>query len=259
MKQASFHPSGGRPFLRLQAAGIALALACGAPASAQSFGDLLKSTVKRAVREETQRKADEESRKAARCAMGEVRCLPERKKEEAPAAATQAEAQPAVQAASGAAGVVPPPFPGSDILLQQSDDYTDYALRTGKAQAGGMRVLEGRVSRTTYRAPQGRAALEVFRSYQAALRDAGFTTLFACAKAACGDIKKQIESDKRYLLFWGDGGHHYQAARLARPQGDVYVAIYATRNASGGENRHRAVYQVDVVELPNTGAAAANR
>lgn len=227
--------------------GVVLLLTCAlvaallsAPAPAQSFGDMLKNTVKRAAKGEVQRKADQETRKAARCAMGDAKC----QREEARQTAASGESVPR----SAADHPLVPRYAGSDILLYQSDDYTDYALRTGKAQSSGTRMLEGKITRITYRAPASRSPLEVFRNYENALREAGFQTVFACAKAACGDIKKDIESEKRYLLFWGDGEHRYMSSKLSRPQGDVYVTVYTTRNGSGGENRHRAITQVDVVE-----------
>lgn len=142
-----------------------------------------------------------------------------------------------------------PRYEDSNIVRYEKDAFSDYALRIGKTGTTGTKALEGSLIRITYRAPEGRSVLEVFNNYQAALEEAGFTLLFDCAKRACGDIRRAIESEYRYLLLSGDGNERYVAAHLVRPEGDVYTAVYVTRNTSGGPDRDRAMIQLDVVEM----------
>jgi OOP family OmpA-OmpF porin len=91
--------------------------------------------------------------------------------------------------------------------------------------------------------------LEVYRNYEAALAGAGFEALFACDKAECGDIRRHVETGTLGTVIWGSGEHRFLASRLSRPEGDVYVSLYVTRNGSGGPSKGRAMVQLDVVEL----------
>jgi len=54
---------------------VACALALPQPAPAQSLGDMLKSSVKRAVQSETERQVDKATRKVVRCAFGDEECI----------------------------------------------------------------------------------------------------------------------------------------------------------------------------------------
>ncbi|HEY8881573.1 MAG TPA: OmpA family protein [Roseateles sp.] len=66
--------------------------------------------------------------------------------------------------------------------------------------------LEGKVTRTVYIAPAGKAALEVWRNYEQALNAAGFKKRFACERG-CADLyfawSKQSEPTKG--LVWANG------------------------------------------------------
>ncbi|WP_454832851.1 OmpA family protein [Pseudoxanthomonas wuyuanensis] len=212
------------------------------PAAAQSLGGMFKDTVKRAVTGEVQRKTDQETRRATRCALGDERCA----RAQAGASDTQAGSNGSTRGASDHPLI--PRYEDSQMVHYESEDFTDYGLRTGKAKSSGTRMVEGKLTRITYQGPQDRSVLEVFRNYEATLREAGAQALFTCAGAACGDIRKDIESDKRYLLLWGSGDHRYQAARLVRGGGEIFVSVWVTKNASGGPARGRAMIQLDVVE-----------
>lgn len=141
-----------------------------------------------------------------------------------------------------------PSYEGVREIRRETDGFTEYALRTGKARATGTRALEGALTRLTYEGPRERSVLEVFRNYETALDEAGFETLYTCSRAECGDIRKDIESAERYMLLWGAGDHRYLAARLPRDEGDAYVALYVTRNGGGGPAKGRAMVQMDVLE-----------
>jgi len=142
-----------------------------------------------------------------------------------------------------------PRYEGSEIVRYEAEGFNEYSLRTGKEAKTGTVPLEGKLTRITYQGPAERSVLEVFRNYEGALEKAGFAPLFSCAKQECGDIQQAIESGPRYMLLWGQGDHRYLAAKLSRPEGDVYAALYVTKNGSGGPARGRAMIQLDVVEL----------
>lgn len=216
------------------------------PAAAQSFGDMVKRTVQRAVQSETQRKVDEETRRGVRCALGDERCARQAQQRDGSQTPT---ADADVAGAEGADHPLVSRYEGARMIHREAEEFTDYALRTGKSRTAGTRTLEGALTRMTYEGPNNRSVHEVFRNYEAVLRQAGFETLYSCARADCGDIRKDIESGPRYLLLWGEGDHRYLAARRARGQGDAYVALFVTKNGSGGPARGRAMVQLDVVEV----------
>ena len=153
-----------------------------------------------------------------------------------------------------------PRFAGSEIIKYGQNSFDAYKLMTGKAEPGSFDKktfptlpLEGKVTRISYREPAGPSVLEVFRNYENALQKSGFQTVFLCQdEASCGgrDFAFANWGDDLYMTF-GDnlGDQHYLAAKLSRPEGDAYVAVYAVRSASGGGDHDRVMVQVDVVEV----------
>lgn len=152
-------------------------------------------------------------------------------------------------------------YDGSDIVAYATEEFTDYRLATAQMKNyGGMDKnpaatlpLEGKLTRISYRAPEDRSVLEVFRNYENALKAAGFQSVFTCEKDVCGgrNFNHALAAGKLYSLFGEyQAEQRYLAAKLPRPQGDVYAAVYAVVNKSGGgPNRNRTMVQVDVVEL----------
>lgn len=148
-------------------------------------------------------------------------------------------------------------YAGSEIIKYEQKEFDGYRLPVSRAenyQAGPkeVRALEGRVTRINYRAPNGRSTLEVFRNYEQALRGAGFELLFQCQDQACGAMSHAILTQSfAYLsmLHHNDKDQQYLAARLARPEGEIHVALYVVRAYSiGGVNQDRVFTQLDVIE-----------
>jgi flagellar motor protein MotB len=119
-------------------------------------------------------------------------------------------------------------YPGSTINEYNEKAFDEYELPVSKCSNGKYEKtqhVEGKVSALYYTTPEGRSAVEIFRNYDSALKNAGFQTLFTCSKT-CGepppsgtfpvnDAFGNYAEDTRYL-----------AAKLARPAGDVYVALW---------------------------------
>jgi len=133
-------------------------------------------------------------------------------------------------------------YPGSVIKNYLAKEFDEVALPLGKATDQGFaksQHLEGKVTRIAYTAPQGRSVLEVFRNYQGALKKAGFETLFACGPQDCvgsGSSNARVYGSGDYDDYWGpDHGIRYVSAKLARPEGDVYVSLLV--DDQGGEFR----------------------
>jgi outer membrane protein OmpA-like peptidoglycan-associated protein len=154
-----------------------------------------------------------------------------------------------------------PRYEGSEIVRYDTQKFTDYRLMVKPATAyGGVAKnlaatlpLEGTITRISYRAPADRSVLEVFRNYENALKAAGFEPVFACERKDCGgrNFNAVMASGFLYSLFGEyQAEQRYLAAKLSRPEGDVYAAVYAVMNKSGGgPNKDRVMLQLDVVEL----------
>ena len=148
-----------------------------------------------------------------------------------------------------------PRYDGSEIVAYATNAFTDFTLTAGptKDTGGGAAaaspeepiLLEGRHTHILYRAPKDRSVLEVFRNYEAALKSAGFETLFTCARAECGfGFNARINPSARYNGLLYDNQQRYLAARLSRPEGDVNVALYVT----SFEPQNQTFILLDVLE-----------
>jgi OmpA-OmpF porin, OOP family len=119
-----------------------------------------------------------------------------------------------------------PPYPGSTsgqaVNVVQFDEFNIPVGPTKGGKFTKLERVEGKLTHFGYGRPQGRSTLEVFRNYEAALTTAGFTTLFTCRGPECGS---QIEHRPLGYIPNGDDAR-YLAAKLTRPEGDVYVAMH---------------------------------
>ncbi|SPE17560.1 OmpA family domain-containing protein [Candidatus Sulfotelmatomonas gaucii] len=122
-------------------------------------------------------------------------------------------------------------YPGSYIAKYLTKEFDEFALPLGPVDVENTitknQPLEGKITRIVYVAPAGRTVLEVFRNYQDALTKAGFETLFTCGPQGCGStIANAYANSGDSADYWGpEHGIHYISAKLARPEGDVYVSL----------------------------------
>lgn len=196
-------------------------------------------------------------------------------------------ALPALAAGQDVAGSADHPlisrFEGSAIIKHRSAELDEYRLVTGpingyldgdRALANDQviddrnsRKLEGRLTMITYEAPEGSSTLQVARSFEQALSGAGFETIFQCtalecagerppsACRLCGDWRNKFAKGIMHRMDMILSGQfsddqRYIAARLARPEGDVYVALLVL-------GLQKPLVQLDVVEVePMQGGGA---
>ena len=119
-----------------------------------------------------------------------------------------------------------PAYPGStEGAVLQVVAFDEFDIPTGPTKDGKFSKtehVEGKLSTFGYGTPPGRSPLEVFRNYESALKAAGFATLFTCKGEQCGG-----QLGYRALGYIPNGDDaRYLAAKLARPEGDVYVALH---------------------------------
>jgi len=150
-------------------------------------------------------------------------------------------------------------YPGSSIMHYEVRDFDEYNLPLGKVEKDKLKSvqnLEGKVTQITYAAPQDRSILEIFRNYESALKNAGFEILLNEKSGNLGDkwISKYLDATSRpqrdgtnatlYNRF--DGSEfHFLAAKLSRPEGDVYTALCI----GFGWWQKFPVVQLDVIEV----------
>lgn len=139
-------------------------------------------------------------------------------------------------------------YPGSVIREYSSKEFDEYTLPLGKMTGDNTLAksqhLEGKLTRFKYESPAGRAALEVFRNYEGALKRAGFATLFTCSQyAQCGGgILDSVPNG----YYWCPGcGPRHLSAELSRPEGDVYVSLHVEE----GDGGRGPGVSLDIIEM----------
>ena len=124
----------------------------------------------------------------------------------------------------------------------------------------GFKTVEGKITLIYYALPPGRSTLEVLRNYEESLKSKGFAEIFTCATKngscfqsgqpeggyllgqAVGDPLSLPKLADDYVHNWFQEGGRYLLARLDRPEGAVYAALYL------GESNGGNVAVVRVVE-----------
>ncbi|MEN6617688.1 MAG: DUF4892 domain-containing protein [Syntrophorhabdus sp.] len=135
-------------------------------------------------------------------------------------------------------------YKGSYIIGYEQRSFDEFKLPLGKQVKVHTEVeplakvqrIEGKLTRILYVVPEARSSLEVYRNYETALAKAGFSNLFACSLTECGNNYNQIlYPPSAKLRNRGQMGEYafsipkdqrYLSAKLARPEGDVYVSLY---------------------------------
>jgi outer membrane protein OmpA-like peptidoglycan-associated protein len=143
-------------------------------------------------------------------------------------------------------------YPGSVITRYLTKEFDEFTLPLGEVvdeKFSKSQPLEGKITRIVYVAPQGRSVLEVFRNYQGALRKGGFETLFTCGPQDCagsGSPMANAYASGDNSDYWGPVHKiRYISAKLARPEGDVYVSLLI--DDQGADSRANAeLYVIEV-------------
>ena len=148
-------------------------------------------------------------------------------------------------------------YQGSEIVAYKVTEFDEVSIieapfdYTKMPGGEGFKTVEGKSFLIYYTLPQGRSTLEVERNYEESLKAKGFSIVFTCAtdKGTCfssgqdegatylgqavGDpnsIPKMVDD---YVQNWFSKGR-YVLAKLDRPEGAVYVAIYLGESTDRG-------------------------
>jgi OOP family OmpA-OmpF porin len=146
------------------------------------------------------------------------------------------------------------PYPGSRGGITAEREFDEYELITGPIKDGKLTKslhLEGKITELHYSIPEGRSVLEVYRNYEAALKQAGFQTLFACKGHECGTGARVAVKGLGTILVWGERPR-VLSAKLSRPEGDVYAALHIP------SGRSEVVINIVEVKPMETGMVAVN-
>jgi len=155
-------------------------------------------------------------------------------------------------------------YPGSCIYTYAQVEFEEFMLPLGKNVDGKFaksQHLEGKITSIEYNMPENRSVLEVFRNYQAGLKQGGFEILYSCAEPDCssGDIGNTPPlydgGGDRYEPGWGARSLRYLSAKLARPEGDVYAALSVVNPYGSAVTGYLYVVEVKPME---TGLVTVN-
>lgn len=146
-------------------------------------------------------------------------------------------------------------FAGAKLVGYEAKEYVDLRLVAGPVPDDGRRMpeqwlpLEGRYTRLAYNYPQERSSLEVMRNYEAALKQAGMTVVYACAKETCGPQFGAMMLERLDTDLFADTSH-WNAFNYGR-KSERYVLAQGSR--PDGTKVHVAIYVVDPVDKQNGG------
>jgi outer membrane protein OmpA-like peptidoglycan-associated protein len=120
-------------------------------------------------------------------------------------------------------------YPGMVIDKYSVTEFDEFTLPLGKLVDGKpakSQHLEGKITRISYAAPAGRSILEIYRNYESALKKGGFAFLFTCMNEGCGSGAPMLHAAAGAEDWSWGAGHRCLSAKLARPEGDVYVSLH---------------------------------
>ncbi len=154
-------------------------------------------------------------------------------------------------------------YEGSIIFQYSQKEFDEYSIALGKALNPAIsdgkktekeQAVEGRVTRISYLAPMGRSTLEVFRNYENELKAKGFQTLFTGSKEELGyDFQHRYDGIYSQVFDYADFNPRFIAAKLSRPEGDFYAAVFVTGYDLGTTadlkiEKNQTIAQIDIVE-----------
>ncbi len=144
---------------------------------------------------------------------------------------------------------------GSEINLYSQKDYDEYSLFCAVAptktfvdlaKTKEIKRVEGKITRTRYKLPQGVSVLEAQRQYETALKSAGFEILksYGPNEINAEWVSSAInQGGTDWIRFpFGPVNPRWSCASLKRPGGEIFVQL------APYEQQENLLIQVDVYE-----------
>jgi OmpA-OmpF porin, OOP family len=164
-----------------------------------------------------------------------------------------ARAQPAKDIAGAKDNPVVSRFAGASMKNFFSDSYAEIPIPAGAGKIVDQKVtfeegksipFTGKLDGYLYTAPKDKSPLEIFRNYQAALKQGGFTTLYTCELEACsntgivnGYFGNQYISPRKWAGSSGlsdtlNGNNYFVSAKTNKGGKDIYVLLFVNTYGS---------------------------
>jgi OOP family OmpA-OmpF porin len=125
------------------------------------------------------------------------------------------------------------PYPGQKLYTDPKvKDFDEHYFIVGKTRGeqppgAEFKKVEGKVTELTYEHPQGRSSLEVAKNFEQGLKQAGFEIVYSCANKECGRTVAPMPTWDPPITQWvAEDPNRYLVARLNRPEGTAWVAVY---------------------------------
>lgn len=134
-------------------------------------------------------------------------------------------------------------YQGAKLTHRTETEYTEVRLPTGIADANKQvphLTLAGKSTLLHYEASKDQSTLQVFRNYQQAVKDAGFSILFSCEQQSCGNEQRKLmwqgspdrHRYKGYLsnsTYANDDYRMLTAHKTVNAQ-DIYLSVYVIKH-----------------------------
>ncbi|MCU7890208.1 MAG: DUF4892 domain-containing protein [Candidatus Thiodiazotropha sp. (ex Ustalcina ferruginea)] len=143
-------------------------------------------------------------------------------------------------------------YAGSKIFEYNLKEFDEFRMISGLESSDEIR-LEGKVIRIFYNVPNDRSTLEVMRNFRESLKSNNFKEIYSCSNNGCGKDSDNVRYFRKRILgekgfnFVGDfhKDQRYLVAKLLRPAGNIYVAIYDFNDS----NYDGHLMNISIVEL----------
>jgi outer membrane protein OmpA-like peptidoglycan-associated protein len=147
-------------------------------------------------------------------------------------------------------------FDGSTIKVFKAIEFDEFPFMTGPYDSATKSVaktetLEGKLTLIGYRLPKGTSYTQVARNFKLGMQDKGFEFVFECdtKKRDCGDgsygalefaqrLRKPTDLPEAGVYDWDRWKYHYLAAKLERPEGNVFATVWVTKYSNAEEPKY---------------------
>jgi outer membrane protein OmpA-like peptidoglycan-associated protein len=161
-------------------------------------------------------------------------------------------------------------YAGSYLYGYGNTNYGKAVVIARSGKDATAQEFEGKISNKLYYSQQGKSPLEVFRNYQAALKNASFTILYQCEVKQCKESTKQghsvystidhdilraadwVQPDRNANNILDNGGdqYYYLSAQKIGSKGNVTLQIVLVDgdNRVYSDSRQRVQQFVQIIE-----------